>query len=374
MKNLTRIDKLLWTGLKSLPDIGISALYTSKKAKSKASAQLTFIGKKKIEKVKSQLYKYNAEEIEKKESVKDFSFLSKPEDQVNYWLNFHGIHNVSTIKKVGEQVDLDRLTLRQILDTTQRPKFEHYSDYIYFAVKSISKEVAGQLTFEQLSFVLGKNYVISFQEEEGDHFQFIRTKIEDGVGFIRQRNSDYLACQLLDAIMDNYFEVIEVINKELAMVEERVFEGSDKSALIALEGTKRSTSLIKSALGPFKDALISISQVESSLIRSANVKYFKDLSNNALMAIEEVDTILKNVEGLTNIYFATQSQKMNETMKVLTTVATLFIPLTFIAGIYGMNFTNMPELDHPYGYTITWIVMIIVAVVMLIYFKVKKWL
>lgn len=350
------------------------SLYASKKAESKATAKLTFIGKKKVEKVKSQLYTYNSDTVDKKQSIKEFAFLSKPNESVNYWLNFHGIHQVQVIKKVGEAAQLDRLTIRHVLDTTQRPKMEHFPKYLFFAVKSISKEMAGQLYFEQLSFVLGENYVISFQEEEGDHFQALRTKIEAGVGFVRLRSSDYLVCQLLDAILDNYFEVIEVINKELTMIEESVYENPDKSVLIALEASKRSSMLIKKALGPFKEALLNIGQIDSSLVKSENLKYFKDLNNSVISAIEEIDTLLKNLEGLTNIYFASQSQKMNETMKVLTTVATLFIPLTFIAGIYGMNFEYMPELGHPQGYFIIWGVMISVAIGMLVLFKVKKWL
>lgn len=370
--DITRPDKLLLKGIKTLGALGQN-LYSDKKSEAKAKAELTFIGKKKMESVQSQLYQFDSKEYAVENDPDDFSFLKEPKDHKISWLNFHGVHDVELLKKVGKAIHLDRLTIRQILDTTQRPKVEDYENHLFFSVKSIAKNKE-EIDVEQLSFVLGAHYAVSFQEEIGDHFDGIRNKLKEGLGFVRKRSSDYLLSQLLDAILDNYFETIDQTNEAISTIEKVVIDDPDKSTLIVLEKHKQNAQTIKKALGPFKEALTNLMNGDSKLIQASNVKYFRDLGNSASAAMEEIESTLRTLEGLTNICFASQSQKMNETMKVLTTVATIFIPLTFIAGIYGMNFDNMPELHNPNGYFYTWGVMGIIFVVMLIYFKIKKWI
>lgn len=370
--DITRPDKLILQGIKTLGALGQN-LYSDKKSEAKAKAELTFIGKKKMESVQSQLYQFNSKEFAVETELKDFSFFQSPKGKHVSWLNFHGVHDVELLKKVGKAINLDRLTIRQILDTTQRPKVEEYDDHLFFSVKSIAKNNE-EIDVEQLSFVLGSNYAVSFQEEIGDHFEGIRNKLKEGLGFIRKRPSDYLLSQLLDAILDNYFETIDQSNEAISLIEKVVIEDPDKATLIVLEKHKQNAQTIKKALAPFKEALTNLMNGDSKFIHTNNLKYYRDLGNSAAAAIEEIEATLRTLEGLTNICFASQSQKMNETMKVLTTVSTIFIPLTFIAGIYGMNFENMPELRHPNGYFYTWGVMGIIFIVMLIYFKVKKWI
>lgn len=369
--DITRPDKLLLKGIKTLSTLGQN-LYSDKKSEAKAKAELTFIGQKKMENVETQLYEFNAEAYDIQENLTSFQFLKTPVKSKVYWLNFHGIHDVPLVQKVGKAAHLDRLTIRQILDTTQRPKVEEYEDHLFFSVKSIAKK--DELEVEQLSFILGAQYAISFQEEMGDHFDGIRNKLIEGLGFVRKRSSDYLLAQLLDGILDNYFETIDQTNAEISLIEKEVINDPDKSTLIVLEKHKQNAQIIKKALSPFKEALTNLMNGDTKLIKAINLKYFKDLNNSAAAAMEEIEATLRTLEGLTNICFASQSQKMNETMKVLTTVSTIFIPLTFIAGIYGMNFDNMPELHHPNGYYYTWGVMGAIFVVMLIYFKIKKWI
>lgn len=370
--DITRPDKLLLKGIKTLGALGQN-LYSDKKSEAKAKAELTFIGKKKMESVQSQLYQFDPKAYTVENDLEDFTFLKHAQGNNISWLNFHGVHDVEILKKVGKCIHLDRLTIRQILDTTQRPKVDEYDDHLFFSVKSISKNKE-EIDVEQLSFVLGSHYAVSFQEEIGDHFDGIRNKLIEGLGFIRKRSSDYLLSQLLDAILDNYFETIDQTNEAISLIEKVVIDDPDKSTLIVLEKHKQNAQTIKKALSPFREALTNLMNGDSQLIQSNNVKYFRDLNNSASAAMEEIEATLRTLEGLTNICFASQSQKMNETMKVLTTVATIFIPLTFIAGIYGMNFDNMPELHHPYGYYYTWGAMGIIFIVMLIYFKVKKWI
>lgn len=372
-RDLARPDKLIIKGIRTLSSPSHN-LYTDQKTEAKAKAELTFIGKKKMDKIRNQLYEYNLDIQTKRENLSDFKEIVTPSRDKNYWLNFHGIHDVKLIERIGKIINLDRLTIRQILDTTQRPKVEAEDDYLFLSIKSILKEKVGELKVEQISLILGTNYVITFQEEKGDHFESIRFKIKKGVGFIRKRSSDYLLGQLLDAILDNYFETIDKINEEISLLEKMILKNPDEHTTLALENHKRSAQIIKKALGPFKEALLNILNGHTKLIKRENVRYFKDLSNTATSAIEEIDNIQKILEGLTNIYFASLSQKMNEIMKVLTTVATIFIPLTFIAGIYGMNFDNMPELHYRYGYFVIWGIILIVTIVMIIYFKRKKWI
>jgi magnesium transporter len=372
--DLTRPDKLIFQGIKSLTNSIDFGFYADQKAEAKANAEVTFIGEKKMEKVQSQLFDYNSKEVSVSEEVVGYEFLKEQVKGRTYWLNFHGIHDVEIIQKIGNGIDLDRLTIRQILDTTQRPKVEEYDQYLFFSVKSILKVEQGRLKMEHLSFILGSDYLVSFQEEKSDHFEGIRNKLVEGLGFARKKKSDYLLSQLLDAILDNYFETIDQINHEVSLIENEAIKNPDKSTLILLETHKLSAQVIKKALRPFKEALTNIFSGHANLINNDNMKYYKDLSNSSMAAMEEIDATLKTLDGLTNIYFASQSQKMNETMKVLTTVATIFIPLTFIAGIYGMNFEHMPELKNPNGYFYTLGSMGIIFVGMLILFKIKKWI
>ncbi|WP_420318517.1 magnesium/cobalt transporter CorA [Ekhidna sp.] len=373
--DLVRPDKLLLTGLKTLTELTLTPvnMYADLKAKSKGKAEITFIGEKKLEEVKVQLFQFNEKEIQESDK-KDFSPMSGMDTNKIYWLNIHGLHEVDLVQNLAEVMNMDRLSVRHVLDTTQRPKVEEFDDYLFFNVRSILLDEEDQLDVEQLSFVLGKNYVISFQEKESDHFDDLRYKIREGVGYVRKRTSDYLLIQLLDAILDNFFETIEDINEDIAELEQEVYKDPKQETLFALEKSKKRADIIKKSLTPLFESINYILNNRTSLFQKPNIKYINDLRMSCANALEEADSTARSLESLTNIYYASLSQKMNETMKVLTTVATIFIPLTFIAGIYGMNFEYMPELQYRNGYFIIWGVMIFIFLAMIIYFKRKKWL
>ncbi|MEP1033379.1 magnesium/cobalt transporter CorA [Ekhidna sp.] len=373
--DLVRPDKLLITGLKTLTELTLTPLnmYADLKAQAKGKAEITFIGEKKLEEAKVQLFTFNENEAVESDE-KDFNPMTDPKDSHIYWLNIHGLHEVDLIQDLATVMNLDRLAVRQLLDTTQRPKVEEFDDYLFFNVKSILLDEDDQLDVEQLSFFLGKNYVVSFQEKESDHFDDIRYKIREGIGFVRKRTSDYLLIQLLDAILDNYFETIEDINEDIAELENDVYKDPKQETLFDLEKSKKRADLIKKSLTPMAEAINYILNNRTSFFQKPNIKYINDLRMSCTNALEEVESTSRSLESLTNIYYASLSQKMNETMKVLTTVATIFIPLTFIAGIYGMNFEYMPELQYRNGYFIIWGIMGAVFIGMVIYFKRKKWL
>jgi magnesium transporter len=373
-------DEVLRRSLRSLTNItgsitGINFnFYSQLKSEAKAKTELTFIGKKKMEEVRLQLFTYDETSCSVTENQDDYSLIKSDDTAKRYWLNLHGIHDVKLIENIGAALHLERLTVRQVVDTTQRPKVDDYEDYVFFSVKSILRGEDHQLKIEQLSFILGKSYIVSFQEEVGDHFGHIRTKMRDDLGLIRRRDCDFLLFQLLDAILDNYFETIDNINHEVGLIEKETLANPNQSTLLLIEKNKKDVDKIKKSLAPFKEALTNILKDRSQFIDKKNRKYFRDLKNSCSNAIEEASATYAALESLANIYFSALSHKMNETMKVLTTVATIFIPLTFIAGIYGMNFENMPELHWRYGYYIIWGIMLSVCVGMVLYFKNKKWL
>lgn len=364
---------MILSGLRSLGKVG-TRFYSAQKQEAKANAALTYIGEEKVGPVESQLIAFNEKNHEVTTKLQEFDFLKSPADGVNHWLNFHGIHDVPLIERAGDAASLERLTLRQILDSTQRPKVEQYDHYLFLSVKSITKSDSGILDVEQISFALGKQSIITFQEKVGDHFDDIREKMEKDIGFIRKRGCDYLLSQLLDAVLDNFFETFDKMNEEISDLEKEIYANPTKASLIALEVQKGAAQLIKKSLNPLREALQSLMNNQSKLIREENFMFYKDLSSSTITAIEEAESLLRSLEGLSNIYFASLSQNMNEVMKVLTTVATIFIPLTFIAGIYGMNFDYIPELKYRYGYFTIWGVMVVVTIGMIIYFRRKKWI
>ena len=366
-------DKGIFQGLKSLTNLNFG-FYSKLRSDAKAKAELTFIGEKKVEKVRSQLFVYNEHDVKETEQLKDFSEFEKQRIDPNVlWLNFHGLHDIKLFEALGDCIGIDRFTLRQTLDTTQRPKVEENENYLFFSVKSILAK-NGQLHVEHLSFLLGKNYVVSFQEQKGDHFDHIRKKIRENLGMLRKKGSDYLLAQLLDAVLDNYFETLDAINSNIERFGSEILFSPNQNLLLNIESKKKSAETIKKSLKPFLEALNTILDGPTPFVQKGGKKYFRDLKNSCSSSMEEADSSLKSLESLTNIYFSSLTHKMNEIMKVLTTVATIFIPLTFIVGVYGMNFRNMPELEWRYGYFVTLGVMGGIVILMLIYFKRKGWL
>lgn len=373
--NQLRPDKLLFSGLKSLTSLTLTPvnMYADLKSKSKGKAEITFIGEKKLKEVKVQTFVFNEENIDES-NEKTFELLKSKKNSFIGWLNIHGLHEVDLIQELAADLKLDRLTVRHILDTTQRPKVEEFEGYLFFNVRSILLDDENNLDVEQLSFILGNDNVISFQEKISDHFDAVREKIREGIGFVRKRSADYLLIQLLDAVLDNFFETIEDINEDIALLENEIYQDPKNETLLKLEKNKKQADFIKKALSPLMEALNHILNNRTSYFQKSNHKFLNDLRMNCANALEEADSTSRSLESLANIYYASLSQKMNETMKVLTTVATIFIPLTFIAGIYGMNFEYMPELAYKNGYFIVWGLMIGIFIGMLIYFRKKKWL
>nr|WP_303715104.1 magnesium/cobalt transporter CorA [Methanoculleus marisnigri] len=290
------------------------------------------------------------------------------------WINADGIHDTGMVQAIGDAVGIHPLTLEDIANTSQRPKIEDYGDYLYVAIRMLSPDSDGEFQSKQVSLVLGRGYVISFQEQPGDAFERIRERLRAGAGRLRSEGADYLFYALLDAIVDGYFGVIEVFGEHIEAVEEEVVADPDRETLQAIYALKRSLVALRRSVWPLRDVVAELERGDSPLIRESTLVYLRDVYDHTIEVAETVETYRDTMSGLLDVYLSSQSSRMNEIMKVLTIIATIFIPLTFIAGLYGMNFAYMPELRHPWGYPAALTLMAIIAGVMLLYFKKKGWI
>ncbi len=290
------------------------------------------------------------------------------------WIDADGVHDTEMVQAIGEAVGIHPLTLEDIANTSQRPKIEDYRDYLYVAVRMLAPGDGGEFRSEQVSLVLGRGYVVSFQEQPGDVFERIRERLRAGAGRLRSEGADYLFYALLDAIVDGYFSVIEVFGERIEGVEEEVVADPDRETLQAIYALKRSLIALRRSVWPLRDVVAELERGDSPLIREPTLFYLRDIYDHTIEVAETVETYRDTMSGTLDVYLSSQSSRMNEIMKVLTIIATIFIPLTFIAGVYGMNFAYMPEIRHPWGYPAALALMAVVAAVMLLYFRKKRWI
>ncbi|MFC2159978.1 magnesium/cobalt transporter CorA [Actinomycetota bacterium] len=335
---------------------------------------LVHIGKKKETKTKITIIDYDEitfQEIEIEAPKECITYKDKP---TITWINVDGIENIQVLKDIGECFNIHSLTLEDILNTDQRPKLEEYEKYIFIVLKMLSyddKEEA--ISSEQVSLILGENYVISFQESEGDIFDPIRARIKNGKGRVRKTGSDYLSYLLLDTIVDNYFIILEKIGEKIEGLEDEVIKNPTQETVSTIHNLKTEMLYLKKSIWPLREVVNKLERGELSLIKKSTSIYLRDIYDHTIQVIDTVETLRDMLSGILDIYLSSVSNRMNEVMKVLTIIATIFIPVTFIAGIYGMNFSNMPEIGWNWSYLVFWIVVLIIGAAMIIYFKKKKW-
>lgn len=307
--------------------------------------------------------------------AKEFVSTEIHKDKV-VWLNFHDITDRASIEQLGESLCVDKLSIEDVFKEKHRPKLEEYPNYLFFSIRSALPDENNIfiLEQEQISFILGDHYLISFQTKSSDHFTDVRERIEKKRGKTRVKGPDFLLFRMLEAIIDNYFEVLEHITDTIEDLELRILHNSSSDTLKMIELQKRKLNELRKIVIPLKEATSQLEKSQSSLIEKENHYYFTDLRENCLAVLEEIDSNKQILDGMNNLYYAIQGQRMNEIMKLLTIISAIFIPLTFIAGIYGMNFKNMPELETVNGYFITLGVMIVIAVLSIFYFKKRGWL
>jgi len=322
-----------------------------------------------------QFYHYNSEEYNIELNNPDhfaenFTYGELCSKSVN-WLNFHNIEDVESIKKLCDNFNIDKITTEDIFRDI-KPKLEEYSYYLFFTIKSATFDKSG-IKKNKITFILGSNFLISFQSKKLDHFDDVRDRIINDRGRIRQKFSDYLLYRLLSCLIDNYLETLWVINKDVNQIELELNKDS-KFDFSKLELQKRKLLELKKIVTPFKNILTHLENMNTNLIEPENRRFFHELYDNVCDILDEIDDTKQIIDGVSNLYYSIQGQKMNEIMKLLTIISTIFIPLTFLAGIYGMNFENLPELKWKWGYFIFWIIIVGIASLLILLFKRKKWL
>jgi magnesium transporter len=319
-----------------------------------------------------ELISYNREHYDKYDQVSIEELIPKLNpDRVN-WINLDGLSNLKIIEKLQSHFHFDALVVEDILND-QRPKAEELDDYLYFTMKMLHSIEGNKIEYEQISFLLGTNYLISFQEKAGDLFDPFRDRIKLDQGRVRKMKSDYLLYRLIDIIVDNYYVVLDNIGDQIEEIEEHIHTNSSEHGFQKIQALKKELIFLRKAVYPLREALSKILKEESSFIEEGNFRYYSDVYDHTVHLIDSLDTYKDLISSLMDIHINTMNTKMNEVMKLLTIITTIFIPLSFIAGIYGMNFDVMPELRWYFGYPAVLAAMGAVAIAMLIFFKRKKW-
>lgn len=336
---------------------------------------LVYTGDKRIDEVRITIMDYDETSIQEKEIKTLQESLPFRDKSTVTWINIDGLHQVELIEEAGEYFKLHPLVLEDIVNTDQRPRIEDFEDYIFVVVKMLDyDERKGEITFEQFSLILKENLVISFQEKPGDVLAQLRERIRNGKGRIRKVGADYLAYALLDGIVDNYFVVLEKLGGQIEDVEEELLSRPSSETLQTIHILRREIAFFRKSVWPLRELVGHLGRVESPLIHESTDTYLRDAYDHVIQVIDTLETFRDMLSGMLEVYLSTISNRMNEVMKVLTIIATIFIPLGFIAGVYGMNFEFMPELRWYWGYPMVLGAMAGVAIGMLAYFFRKKWL
>ncbi len=342
---------------------------------------IVHVGDKRTETVKITVIDYSKDHFQTKE-VSDieevFPFRDSPSVT---WINIDGIHDVTVIERLGTHFSIHPLVLEDILHTTQRPKIEDFEDYIYVVLrmfyyqdKTDELDNDSEIVSEQVSLILGRNFVISFQEAGGDTFDPVRMRIKNSKGRIREMGADYLAYSLIDSIVDNYFVILEKLGERIELLEDDLLDNPTPDTLEELHVLRNEMIFLRKSAWPLREVLNNLLRGESSLITKYAQIYIKDVYDHTIQVMDTIETYRDMLSGMLDIYLSSISNRMNEVMKVLTIIATIFIPLTFLAGVYGMNFHYMPELAWKWSYPVLWCIMAAIGIFMISYFRKKKWL
>ncbi|WP_373516692.1 magnesium/cobalt transporter CorA [Pricia sp.] len=336
---------------------------------------ISFRGEKKMDTVVLRLIDYNVDTLEEetiKSVEKVLSYQKKPSIT---WFNIDGLHDTDIIEQIADGFDLDKLVLAEVMDVHARPRVQEFGNCILLSVKMMQQnEETHRISVENLSLIITKSVLLSFQEKRGDVFEPVRERIRNQKKRIRNGGTDYLTFALLDIVVDNYIYIIGVLGEKIETLEENLLQEPKKSVIDEIYTYKRELNFLRKNISPAREMILNLSKLESELIRESTDVHFKELLENIHQATDSSDTYREILSDQLNIYHTTISSKLNDVMKFLTIFSVIFIPLTFIAGIYGTNFDVVPELKYEYSYFIMWGVMLVVAIGMLLYFKHRKWL
>ena len=336
---------------------------------------LIFTGTQKLQDVTIEVMDFDESGVRELEDATLETALPFKDKPTVTWMNVTGLHDVSLMERIGETFGVHPLAMEDVLSTGQRPKYEDFGDYIFFVLKALHKdESSSEITTEQISLILGGNFVVSFQEIPEDPFNHVRERIRAGRGRIRRAGPDYLAYALIDAIVDHYFVVLESLGDDIEQLGEKVIEDPSPETLGVIQSLRRELSRLRRSIWPLREVVSAFQRTETELVEESTEAYLRDVYDHTIQVVETVESFRDILSGMFDTYLSSVSNRMNEVMKVLTIIATIFIPVTFVAGVYGMNFHFMPELSQPWAYPAALLVMLAIAVAMLSYFRRKKWL
>ncbi len=339
-----------------------------------------YIGEERTGQVKVTIVDYDVDNFEMRQAVTAEECFSSKEKPGITWINVEGIHDISLVEQLGACFGLHPLIVEDIVNTEQRPKVDISDDYIFVVMKMITWDQSAKgIQVEQVSLIFGESFVITFQEKPGDSFSTVINRIRNNKGRIRKSGADYLAYTLTDYIVDNYFKVLENVGEDIEDMEEELVADPTPETLHRIHFLKREMIFLRKSVWPLREIISLLEREDTPLIQETTLIYLKDIYDHTIQVIDIIETYGDLISGMLDVYLSSISNRMNAIMKVLTIIATIFIPLTFIAGLYGMNFNtakspfNMPELNWYYGYPFVLGVMVAIGVIMLIFFKRKKW-
>lgn len=346
-----------------------------KKSLGQTPGTIVYTGNKENTELFIDVFDYSTDFFEEKKLVAIEDSFRYIESKPITWININGLSHIGAIEKIGTYCNLHPLLLEDIANTHQRPKIDEYDDYLFLVLKMLHFNDDGQLHIEHVSFVLGNGYVLSFQEAEGDVFDPVRNRLRNAKGRIRSNGADYLLYALMDTMVDNYFTLMEMVGEKIETLEDLLFEDKPNDDIVYdIQRLKKEILKIKRAVSPLREVVNRLEKGEHKLISEKTQFYLRDLYDHIIQVSENIEIYREMIWGLMDMYMTTLGNKMNQIMKVLTIVASIFIPLTFLAGVYGMNFENIPELKFKYGYFVLWGFMILIFAILLYYFRRKKWL
>lgn len=342
--------------------------------KGMAPGSIVLVGERKEWQPVLRVMEYDENNLEEKEIASVGEFRRPGAERVT-WLSLEGLHDTGIVEAIGGSFDISTLVLEDIVNTGQRPKVEDYEDYLFVVLKSLHfDQDRGEIRADQVCLVITPHEVLSFQEERGGLFDSLRERLRRSRGRLRRSGADYLAYALIDTVVDNYFGVLEEIGERIEFLEDELIDNPDEYTRNEIYRLKREVIFLRKAVWPLREVISALYRQEHGLIRDDTVPYLRDTYDHTVQVIETVETFRDVLAGMLDMYMSSLSNRLNSVMKVLTMIATIFIPLTFIAGVYGMNFRVMPELEWTWGYLYVWLLMAALTGVMLLYFKRKDWL
>lgn len=337
--------------------------------------ELLFRGEQKIDQIALRIIDFDANSF-KEETIKTVhEVLNFKEKESVTWFNIDGLHNIYIMEEIANIFNLDHLILADVLNTEARPKIQEYENCIFLSIKMLKHDsISDSITIENLSLILTKSVLISFQERKGDVFEPIRDRIRKQKKRIRNSGTDYLMYSLLDIVIDNYIYILSLFGEKIETLDENMPMNPKQEFINDINSFKRELNFLRKNIIPANDMLLALSKIESELFDESTEIHFKELQDNIHQANDTSDSYREILSDQLNIYHATISNRLNDIMKFLTIFSVIFIPLTFIVGVYGTNFDVLPELHYKYSYFIMWAVILAISIGMLFYFKNRRWL